>query len=282
MHLSLLSDGDRRPFDELIEAADRVIFASERLEPGEVGDLVELCRERQVKLSVISPLRGRAGPVRLSRVADLPVLEYETWDPSRSTAMIKRGFDLLVSSLGLLVTAPLFPVIALAIRLDSRGPIFFSQTRAGLDGAPFQMHKFRTMVADAEDRLADVVRLDDLREPMFKLSADPRVTRVGRVLRRLSLDELPQLWNVLRGEMSIVGPRPEQVELVERYRPEHRFRLSVKPGITGPMQVFGRGDLTFHERLAVELDYIENVSLARDLRILVETVPVALKGSGAY
>ena len=117
---------------------------------------------------------------------------------------------------------------------------------------------------------------------MFKLSADPRVTRVGRFLRRLSLDELPQLWNVLRGEMSIVGPRPEQVELVERYRPEHRFRLSVKPGITGPMQVFGRGDLTFHERLAVELDYIENVSLARDLRILAETVPVALKGSGAY
>jgi exopolysaccharide biosynthesis polyprenyl glycosylphosphotransferase len=282
MHLSLLTDGDRRPFGDLIEDADRVIFASERMEPGEVGDLVELCRERQVKLSVISPLHGRAGPVRLSRVADLPVLEYETWDPSRSTAMIKRGFDLVLSSLGLLITAPLFPLIALAIRLDSRGPTFFNQTRAGLDGVPFQMHKFRTMVADAEDRLADVITIDDLREPMFKLSADPRVTRVGRFLRRLSLDELPQLYNVLRGEMSIVGPRPEQVELVERYRPEHRFRLSVKPGITGPMQVFGRGDLTFHERLAVELDYIENVSLARDLRILVETVPVALKGSGAY
>ena len=140
------------------------------------------------------------------------------------------------------------------------------------------MHKFRTMVADAEERLADVVRLEDLREPVFKLSDDPRVTRIGRLLRRLSLDELPQLWNVLRGEMSIVGPRPEQIELVERYRPEHRFRLSVKPGITGPMQVFGRGNLTFHERLAVELDYIENVSLARDLRIIAETVPVALRG----
>jgi len=282
MHLSLVDEHDIEAFDALAGGVDRVIFASDLMEPGEVGGLVALCRERQVKLSVISPLHGRAGPVRLSRVADLPVLEYETWDPSRSTAMIKRGFDIVVSAIGLLITAPLFPVIAIAIRLDSRGPVFFNQTRAGLDGRPFQMHKFRTMVADAEARLEDVIHLDDLRDPVFKLSDDPRVTRVGRLLRRLSLDELPQLWNVLRGEMSIVGPRPEQVELVQRYRPEHRFRLSVKPGITGPMQVFGRGDLTFHERLAVELDYIENLSLARDLRIIAETVPVTLRGSGAY
>jgi exopolysaccharide biosynthesis polyprenyl glycosylphosphotransferase len=282
MHLELLDDTEPRPFGDAIGEVDRVILASDSIEPGEVGELVALCRERQVKLSVISPLHGRAGPVRLSRVADLPVLEYETWDPSRSTAMIKRTFDIFASSVGLLVTAPLFPIIALAVKLDSRGPVFFHQTRAGLDGHPFRMHKFRTMVADAEDRLADVIRLDDLRDPVFKLSEDPRITRVGRVLRRLSLDELPQLWNVLRGEMSIVGPRPEQVELVERYRPEHRFRLSVKPGITGPMQVFGRGDLSFNERLAVELDYIENLSLARDLRIIAETVPAALRGSGAY
>ena len=156
--------------------------------------------------------------------------------------------------------------------------MFFDQTRAGLDGQPFQMHKFRTMVADAEERSPTWSGSRSCREPMFKLSDDPRVTRVGRFLRRLSLDELPQLWNVLRGEMSLVGPRPEQVELVERYRPEHRFRLSVKPGITGPMQVFGRGELTFHERLAVELDYIENLSLGRDLRIIAETVPVTLRG----
>jgi exopolysaccharide biosynthesis polyprenyl glycosylphosphotransferase len=282
MHLELLDEAESRPFEEAIGEVDRVILAADSIEPGEVGELVAVCRERQVKLSVISPLHGRAGPVRLSRVADLPVLEYDTWDPSRSTAMIKRTFDVFASSLGLLVTAPLFPIIALAVKLDSRGPVFFHQTRAGLDGHPFRMHKFRTMVADAEDRLADVIRLDDLRDPVFKLSEDPRITRVGRVLRRLSLDELPQLWNVLRGEMSIVGPRPEQVELVERYRPEHRFRLSVKPGITGPMQVFGRGDLSFNERLAVELDYIENLSLSRDLRIIAETVPAALRGSGAY
>jgi len=282
MHLRLIEVEPGGPFEELAAEVDRVIFASDSIEPAEVGGLVALCRDHQVKLSVISPLHGRAGPVRLSRVADLPVLEYETWDPSRSSALIKRTFDIAVSAIGLLVTAPLLPLIALAIRLDSPGPVLFSQRRAGLDGRPFMMHKFRTMVADAEQRLDDVVRLDELREPVFKLSGDPRVTRVGRVLRRLSLDELPQLWDVLRGEMSIVGPRPEQIELVERYRPEHRFRLSVKPGITGPMQVFGRGDLSFHERLAVELDYIENLSLARDLRILAETVPVSLRGSGAY
>jgi lipopolysaccharide/colanic/teichoic acid biosynthesis glycosyltransferase len=144
------------------------------------------------------------------------------------------------------------------------------------------MYKLRTMTADAERELAGVVSLEDLPEPMFKLRLDPRVTRIGRLLRRFSLDELPQLVNVLRGEMSIVGPRPEQIELVKRYQPEHRFRLDVKPGMTGPMQVYGRGDLDFTERLAVELDYVENLSLARDLRILFQTIPAVLRGTGAY
>ena len=138
------------------------------------------------------------------------------------------------------------------------------------------------MRVDAADRLESVVSLDQLEQPMFKLKDDPRVTRVGRRLRRFSIDELPQLWNVLRGDMSIVGPRPEQIELVERYLPEHRFRLEVKPGMTGPMQVYGRGDLTFAERLAVELDYVENLSLALDMKILATTVPVAIRGRGAY
>ena len=144
------------------------------------------------------------------------------------------------------------------------------------------MLKFRTMVRDAEARLGDVVALDELREPMFKLRDDPRVTRVGRRLRRWSLDELPQLWNVLAGDMSLVGPRPEQIELVERYAPEHRFRLSIKPGMTGPMQVYGRGELTFGERLALEADYIDNLSLGRDLRILGMTLSAVVRGDGAY
>jgi len=138
------------------------------------------------------------------------------------------------------------------------------------------------MVSNAEELLPGLVRFDSLREPMFKLRDDPRVTRVGRFLRRTSLDELPQLLNVLRGEMSLVGPRPEQVELVERYRGEERFRLAVKPGLTGPMQVSGRGELSFEERLAIEREYIENLSLGRDLRILALTFRAVVSGDGAF
>ncbi len=293
MHLRLVDDGGL-PLDgidddraaslrQLILGLDRVIVAMEWIDPELIGQLAGICRDEQVKLSVVSPLRGRAGASpHLSAVAELPVLEYDTRDPSRSTMLIKRVFDVFFCASALVVLAPLFPLVLLAIKLDSRGPVFFTQLRAGRGGVPFRLYKLRTMVADAERALPDVVVLEDLPEPMFKLRADPRVTRVGRLLRRLSLDELPQLVNVLRGEMSIVGPRPEQVELVERYLPEHRFRLDVSPGMTGPMQVYGRGDLDFSERLAVEFDYVENLSLTRDLSILVQTIPVVIRGHGAY
>ena len=293
MHLRLVEDGplplggangDGGPsLRDHVLGLDRVILASEWVDPKLIGELAAICREEQVKLSVVSPLRGRAGASpRLSEVGELPVLEYDTRDPSRSTALLKRGFDVVVSASSLVVLAPLFPFVAIAIKLDSRGPVFFKQLRAGRRGVPFRMYKLRTMVANAEQALPDVVVLEDLAEPMFKLKADPRVTRMGRLLRRFSLDELPQLINVLLGDMSMVGPRPEQIELVERYRPEHRFRLDVKPGMTGPMQIYGRGDLDFGERLAVEFDYVENVSLARDIRILFQTIPVVLRGNGAY
>lgn len=220
--------------------------------------------------------------LQIAQLADLPILEYNTWDLSRSSLVIKRTFDICVSVLGLLLLAPFLPIIAIAIKLDSPGPIFFSQVRAGLGGRPFRMYKFRTMRVDAEEMLDEVVRIDELEDPMFKLRQDPRVTKVGRLLRRISVDEVPQLFNVLVGEMGIVGPRPEQVEIVERYSPEDRFRLTVKPGITGPMQVFGRGELTFSERLAVELEYVENPSLARDVRIVLHTVPAVIRGTGAF
>jgi exopolysaccharide biosynthesis polyprenyl glycosylphosphotransferase len=293
MHLELADDAelareaiegdDPDLLGGLVQRVDRVIVATDHMDSELIGRLAMACRDNQVKLSVISSLRGRAGPQPLiSQVADLPVLEYDTWDVSRSTVLIKRGFDLLFAGAAAVLLLPLLPIVALAIKLDSRGPVFFIQCRAGLNGAPFRMLKFRTMFAGAEESLDEVVALEELPDPMFKLRRDPRITRVGRVLRRLSVDELPQLVNVIIGKMSIVGPRPEQIELVERYRPEHRFRLQVKPGMTGPMQVFGRGELTFAERLAVELDYVENLSLARDLRILAQTFPVVLRGTGAY
>jgi exopolysaccharide biosynthesis polyprenyl glycosylphosphotransferase len=293
MHLELAEDpwlatADQEKLDDdelrrLAQEVDRVIVASERIDPAWIGTLAGICREEQVKLSVVSPLRGRAGAApRLSEVADLPVLEYDTSDPSRSTVLLKRVFDVAFSGAALAVLLPLFPLVALAIRLDSRGPILFRQPRAGLDGIPFRIFKLRTMRAGAEEELYTVIALDDLPEPSFKLRQDPRTTRVGRFLRRFSIDEAPQLVNVLRGEMSIVGPRPEMMQLVERYRPEHRFRLAVKPGMTGPMQVYGRGALDFQERLAVELDYVENLSLTRDLRILGQTIPAIVRGTGAY
>jgi exopolysaccharide biosynthesis polyprenyl glycosylphosphotransferase len=274
---------DEEELRELAGRVDRVIVASENLHPDWIGVLNGICREEQVKLSVVSPLRGRAGAApRLSEVADLPVLEYDTGDVSRTTVFLKRVFDVTFSAAAITILLPVVPLMAIAIRLDSPGPTIFRQRRAGIQGRPFWIFKLRTMHAAAEEELGKVVSIEELPEPSFKLQRDPRVTRVGRLLRRFSIDELPQLVNVLRGEMSIVGPRPEMMQLVERYRPEHYFRLAVKPGMTGPMQVYGRGALDFQERLAVELDYVENLSLMRDLRILAQTIPALIRGTGAY
>ncbi len=160
--------------------------------------------------------------------------------------------------------------------------MLFIQPRAGRKGIPFPILKFRTMVQDAEARISEVVSMDDLQEPMFKLRDDPRVTRLGRFLRQTSLDELPQLINVVRGDMSLVGPRPEALWLVERYSETERFRLEMRPGITGPMQVHGRGELTFQERLAVEREYVENYSLRKDVKILMRTVSAVVRARGAF
>jgi exopolysaccharide biosynthesis polyprenyl glycosylphosphotransferase len=261
----------------------RVILAPRSIDEPLIAELVSVCRREQVKLSIIPPARRLFGTaVQLRHVADLPVVEYNTWDVSRSTLLLKRILDVSIAGAALIGTAPLFVLAAAAIRCSGHGPAFYVQTRVGLGGREFEMFKFRTMRTDAEEVLPTLVRFDALAEPVFKLVRDPRVTRLGRFLRRASLDELPQLLNVIKGDMSLVGPRPEQVEIVRRYEPEHRFRLMVKPGLTGPMQVFGRGRLTFEERLAVEREYIENLSLSRDLRILALTIPSVFGGRGAY
>jgi len=282
--LALESGDDVRFYtEELVSLRlDRVLLAATHVEDDLITALIGFCRRERVKLSVVPPARGQLGAgVQLGHVAELPVLEYNTFDVSRSTIMLKRLVDVVVSSVLLVLVLPVAALVALAILIEDGRPVLFKQTRAGVGGKPFTMWKFRTMVRDAEAMLADLVSFDRLEEPVFKLRHDPRVTRVGRVIRRFSLDELPQVVNVLRGDMSLVGPRPEQVDLVERYKPEHRVRLQVKPGLTGPMQVYGRGELSLEERVAVERDYIENMSLGRDLRILAMTVAPVFTGRGA-
>jgi lipopolysaccharide/colanic/teichoic acid biosynthesis glycosyltransferase len=196
--------------------------------------------------------------------------------------LLKRILDLSVSLLVMILAAPILFLAAIAIKLDSPGPVIYSQLRIGLEGIPFRMYKLRTMVVGAEKQVAQILATNPLEGPVFKIPDDPRVTRVGRFLRRWSLDELPQLWNVVRGEMSLVGPRPEESWAVAQYNDAQRMRLGVKPGLTGPMQVSGRGDLGMDERLKLEIAYIQNSSIREDLRILIRSLPAVLSGKGAY
>jgi len=288
LHLTIVAVHDPHDIDGIVRdpvslaTVDRLCFAPATLDDRQLRAVFEIIRVAGLKLSLIPPCPGAFGAAaQLNHLAELPVLEYKT-GLSRSTLFLKRTLDAGVSALALIVLLPFFAIIALAIKLTGRGPVLFTQLRAGQHGRPFRMLKFRTMVRDAEELLAALVPFDSLAEPVFKLPDDPRITRVGRFLRRWSLDELPQFVNVLKGNMSLVGPRPEEVGLVERYTPEARFRLEIKPGLTGPMQVYGRGQLTFVERLGVERDYIDNLSIGRDLRIIGMTLAVVLGRRGAY
>ncbi len=262
---------------------DRVVLADVDTSPAETEKLIEECKVAGLGLTILPRHYGLLGPgIELNRLAELPVLDFRFSDPPRSTMAIKRAMDLAVSGILLALISPLLLLVALLILVDSGRPVFFRQRRAGKEGDPFTMLKFRTMVPDAEERLKELVDLERLEEPVFKIQDDPRVTRAGRFLRRTSLDELPQLINVFRSDMSLVGPRPEEEAVVALYDERQRVRLAVKPGLTGPMQVYGRGDLTFEERLAMERDYLDNISLTGDLALLIRTPSAIIRGSGAY
>ncbi len=195
----------------------------------------------------------------------------------------KRGLDIAGALAALILCGPLIAVLAIIVKIDSPGPAFFAQERVGENGRRFRFYKLRSMRAGAEREFAAIAAtLNPLAGPAVKVPGDPRITRAGRWLRRWSLDELPQFWNVLCGEMSLVGPRPEEVSVVAQYSDWHRQRLAVKPGLTGPMQVNGRGLLSLDERTRLELAYIENYSLGRDIEILIRTIPAILSGQGAY
>ncbi len=201
---------------------------------------------------------------------------------SRADAVGRRVLDVVVASAALLLLLPLLAVIALLIRLDSPGPVLFIQRRVGKGGREFPFYKFRSMYTDAEQRLETLLGANERTGPVFKMRHDPRVTRVGRVLRKYSLDEVPQLLNILRGEMSLVGPRPALPREVALYSPEQHLRLSVTPGLTGLWQVSGRANLSFEQSMDLDLEYIGRQSLALNLVLLARTVPAVLTAHGAY
>jgi exopolysaccharide biosynthesis polyprenyl glycosylphosphotransferase len=215
---------------------------------------------------------------------ELPILTLHHNNLHREEwLLIKRGMDIAGGVTGLAILAVMFPFIALAIKLESRGPIFFGQERVGANGRLFRCWKFRTMLADAEMRKKDLTHMNEMNGGMFKIKKDPRVTRVGKVLRRVSLDEWPQFWNVLHGEMSLVGPRPLPLGDVERYEGWHRKRLSVRPGLTGLWQVNGRNKVVdFNEVARMDVRYIDNWNLWLDIKILVKTFFTMFSGHGAY
>ena len=230
---------------------------------------------------------SRPGPTKAAHDApgdlpdDLRVLVRGACSPA-AHAPSKRVLDVVVAVAVLVVAAPVLAVVALLVALTSDGPVLFRQERVGAAGRSFRLHKFRTMHVDGVPSRAELVTDRTDAGPLFKMAADPRVTRVGRVLRRHSLDELPQLWNVLRGDMSLVGPRPALPSEVACYDEHALRRLAVKPGLTGPWQVGGRSDLSWDDGLRLDLDYVDRGCLRYDLKVLVATVGVVLRPVGAY
>ncbi len=260
---------------------DRVIVASNGVDEAELIDLLRRCRRRGLRVSLLPQIFDLMGPsVEIDDVEGLTLLGLNPPILSRSSRALKRGMDLLGSILCLLLSAPLLLVVAVAIKLDSPGPVFFVQSRVGRGGRKLRLYKFRTMVRDAEAKREELADLST--DPHWlKLESDPRITRVGQLLRLSSLDELPQLLNVVKGEMSLVGPRPlieSEAELVVDWA---RARLDLTPGITGLWQVLGRTSIPFEEMVKLDYLYVTNWSLWSDVRLLMRTLPAVLKRRGA-
>ena len=282
--------------DAIRESGANEVIISDPNVPGEAlfDVMIQTGRRRGVEFRIAPTLLNcLPSKTEIDQVGSLPMVTLFRSPLSSASRIAKRSFDLFLACLALIILAPLWLVVALFIKLDSRGPIFYRQERVGMDGRVFLFFKFRTMRAGTDDtqhrefqrkyitgqpesNLGDEVR------PAYKLRADERVTRVGRLLRKTSLDELPQLFNVLRGDMSVVGPRPPIPYEVASYQLWHRKRLDMKPGITGLWQVSGRNRLSFEEMVRMDLYYIETWSLLLDLKIILRTLPVMLRGADAY
>jgi exopolysaccharide biosynthesis polyprenyl glycosylphosphotransferase len=260
---------------------DRVIVSAEGIEDDALLDLISVCRQLGVKISALPSLAAMMGPAAtVDHLEGITLIGINTPSLARSNRLFKRTMDIVGASVLLLATAPIWIVAAMAIKLDSPGPVLFRQNRVGRGGKPLRLTKFRSMVVDAEAQRASL--LASSRQAMWlDLEHDPRITRVGRFLRLTSLDELPQLWNVLRGEMSLVGPRPLIAEEDQNVNGWARRRLDITPGITGVWQVMGRAHIPFEQMIMLDYLYVANWSLWTDIKLIIQTVPVVLTRRGA-
>lgn len=265
------------------QVVDEVIFAVSRKKLEELETIFLLCEELGVRARVaVNFFPHMIAKIHLDDLYGVPLLTFTTTPYNEFLLAFKRAFDLVVSGLLLVVLSPLFLFITITIKLTSKGPVFFKQTRVGLNGRRFTLYKFRSMVQDAEAQKQELLHLNEMDGPVFKIKGDPRLTPIGRFLRKTSLDELPQLINVLNGDMSIVGPRPPLPEEVAQYKRWQRRRLSMKPGLTCLWQIHGRSQIVdFNQWMELDLQYIDNWSLQLDFEIFLKTIPVVLLGKGA-
>lgn len=265
------------------EAVDGVIITLPWMFHRKIMRIVRECEWRQVSAHIVPDIfQMSLSQVDVDDLGGVPLISVRDVGFDRGALLVKRVMDVVGAVVGLTLGAPLFALIALAIRIDSPGPVIFRQARVGIGGKLFEMYKFRSMREGAEAEIEQLRGRNEADGPIFKIRDDPRRTRVGRLLRRTSLDELPQLWNVLRGEMSLVGPRPPTPTEVDGYMDWHRKRLEVSPGLTGLWQVSGRSLLSFDEMVLLDIYYIEHWSLWLDFKILLRTIPQVLFGNGAY
>ena len=264
------------------EPIDEIVFAVTRKKLDEMTKIFLLCEELGIRARVaMNFFPSRVARIEMEELEGTPLLTFTTTPSNEAQLAFKRMLDILVSLLLLAVSAPVILIAWLTIRLTSPGSVVFKQERIGLNGRTFTLYKFRTMIADAHARRGEVNHLNEMSGPVFKAKDDPRITPIGRVLRKFSLDEIPQLWNVLKGDMSLVGPRPPIPEEVASYRRWHRRRLSMKPGLTCLWQVSGRNSIDFDRWMELDLQYIDNWSPKLDLKILLRTIPAVLSGRGA-
>ncbi len=262
---------------------DEVIFVVPRSWLDKIEELMCLFEIEGLKVHVaVDYFELKITKAKINEIHGFPLISFESTSDQLWHLLVKRIMDIALSTMLLLILSPVFAITAILIKLTSKGPIFFRQERCSLNGRTFTLYKFRTMVKGAEAKLSELLKHNEMNGPVFKMSNDPRITRLGRLLRKFSIDELPQLWNVLEGNMSLVGPRPPIPEEVERYDNWQRRRLSMRPGITCLWQTNGRNEITdFDQWMKMDLEYIDRWSLALDCNILLKTVPVVLLCKGA-